>query len=327
MADAFLEPTISEQALTAVCTPHMGLANRIKCVLSAMRLGGSLRVYWPLDGVHLTAPFADLFETDFSRSTPPSQSELSAYSYYFKALERDSLPPSFGRDAGTWLTHSMKKLDGALLDYLYDRIPVPIQKEFFSLTDRLRPHPLIVAAVEEASRSFAERPVCVHIRTWYDSRQNSIVYSSRAYFDEMNRWVKDGHTIFVSSDSDSLVKRIVRTYPGRAFSLRSLLLKSGLSEGQLVFAEMLLLGKAPHLIASEGSTFTEISWLYSRGSTKVHVVRAGPLRSRAFLLYMRLKDAFSSSKFLNWPLMVAREVFIALAWVCDLVRPSRSRRH
>ena len=166
---------------------NAGMANRIKNIVSCIRLSDNVQVKWKpelhaaygLTHTRLTDYFVGLDETD------DIEGKEVRKTWKFALLEEDNIPMFLVREseyAYQYLTG--EKLgapspDGRGIDLVYDRIPEKVRQEYLKCFDKLEVSPEILEIVDSIeTEHFDGDVVSVHIRSWKDS-----LYRRNAFFD------------------------------------------------------------------------------------------------------------------------------------------------
>lgn len=266
-----------KEKIIADCKAGAGLANRIKCIFSCLRLDADARVLWSVDA-HRRVEFSELFEAPLLVDQVDTDSKVID-TWQFIVLERDRLPTHTGCNAVSWEKSPCPKID-----HLYNNMPKHVAHELCELTGVLRPHRLITEAVEKATAGLSHDAVGVHVRSWYDHAARHLFHRGK-YFSDAMASLQDAH-FYLCSDNVRVLKPLMKLFPGQCTLVEDLLSDFKLTPGQLDFAEMLLLSKMKRLIVTEGSTFTEISWLYANGKQEIFVVKPSRVRVWFYLHFL-----------------------------------------
>lgn len=266
-----------KEKIIADCKAGAGLANRIKCILSCLRIDAGARILWSADA-HRRVEFSELFETPLPVEQLGAGGQVID-TWQFMVLERDRLPPFTGCNAVSWEKSPCPKID-----HLYNDMPKHVERELRELTTALRPHRLITEAVDKIAVGLKHDAVGVHIRSWYDHAARHLFHKEK-YFRQAMASLRGAH-FYLCSDDVRVLRPLMKAFPGQCTLIESLLSEFKLTPGQTDFAEMLLLSKMQKLIVTEGSTFTEISWLYANGKQEIFIVKPSKARVWVYLHFL-----------------------------------------
>ena len=124
-----------------VSTTDSGIGNRLKSLLSVMRMTDEFFIYWPKNRCS-GATFSDLFENDIevkkvflSNNLFYTNSDFFFAQTHFGAnlaiFDEDYLDPDFGSSLYDAKKGKFAKINGGLsIDFAYDRIPERIQASY-----------------------------------------------------------------------------------------------------------------------------------------------------------------------------------------------------
>ena len=257
-----------------------GLGNRIKSIVSAMRLENDYRVYWAKNK-DLTCKFSDLFLNNVEvKSIPPGAKTYP--SWRLAVLDEDPIPNGFAkitanRDiAGNKFSFTCPKLRNIDLEFL--RMPESVRSEYVNKFNDLVINPEILERVESFSKKFNNETISVHIRSWSDDvERKSSFHRLENFFASVKSSLNnttDGN-IYLTSDSD-YVKNLFKTkygskvliYDRKTDIATSRFHSEGIKED---FIEMLLLSKNSTIIGTYLSTYTEVAWWLGGAAAKVKI--------------------------------------------------------
>ncbi len=261
-----------------VIMPHdyFGLGNRIKFL-------ASYHVNFGLDGVTLfwsrkgwvDRPFSDLFHLDSiqgfrERAVPrcrlipmtcyPCAPEFRSRGYWRLHVGSHEVPKDMFMAAG-----------GAqipVVDFAYERTPPALVAKYSKFFNLLRPSPAVQTRIEEVP--LGEQVVCVHIRNSRDPRDRKDVAELDRFRDIMKSY-SNTTAFFISTMDPAVSRRFQADFPGRVYEL------PGKDHRSMVdaVADIYLLSRGRELIASPGSTFSEVAWwLGGCGQRVLHMPRS-----------------------------------------------------
>ena len=244
-----------------------GLGNRIKCMISAVARDPDAKVFWPRNN-SINCEFSALFN-DESRLIDelPSDAEVIT-SWRLTGYPLDLLPFGFA----TYGDHSRE--ESRTIDFEYNRIPFEVKGILQPHFDAINPSVAVESQVLSTSKKFSSKTVSVHVRSWADSSARAYKFSISEYYRIMDKF--ENHDFFIACDSSMVIEKFNKRYPGRIITYEPTSEeKIDGSQYLHAFADMLLLSKNSWLIASYGSTFSEVAWWLGGASAKVIVA---PLR-------------------------------------------------
>jgi hypothetical protein len=257
--------------MTIVSDLQAGLANRIKNIVSCLRIDSDVEVVWNptlhspsgLMGTKLNNYFSNLKECNDKKN------KVIRSSWRFEVFP-DELPENFSIIDDKIEKIFGKKFNpiipqGKTIDFEYERIPFKLKESYIKCFDKLKINKNILKSVEQFSNNFDDNTVSVHIRTWHDDMgRNEKLFDMNKFLDIMSEY--SGCKFFVSTDY----------YPAIEY------LKDEIGEDKIInyphtnenldcFVEMLLLSKNKVLIGSPISTFTEVAWWFSECKSDVRI--------------------------------------------------------
>lgn len=261
-----------------IASARGGLGNRIKCLVSSMRLAErqskTLILFWPADD-DCGCRFIDLFENKISQVTQDelerlikktdfSQSYRICETWRFLSLPQDALPKNFSR--------AYVSEEGNNIDFEYGRIPLSVRNDILKYLFRLTPNKYIVEKTDEFCGKFDNDTIAVNIRSW-ETEKRSALFDIRNVYKVMDR--KRKGAFFIVCDSPAVLEQLKsrygeraliyprRTFPGDRKSVEGI---------QDALIELLLLAKNRTLIVSYLSTFSEMAWWFGACKAKVEKI-------------------------------------------------------
>lgn len=253
-----------------------GLANRIKCVASSMRISNDVEILWyknvvppyEKEEVKLTDYFVGLKEC-----LPSEIGNKPCWETWRLFVFDDDLPENFSFIEKQKLRHEYNEIfyppvnSGKCIDFEYERIPENVRNAYIPIFKKLKScvNPKVNAVVKDFSKKFDENTVSVHIRTWCDSPiRNQMYHDIDKYIELMNEY--SNNTFFVCSDSMETIEHLKTI-----FGEERIITYPHVEENIDCFIELLLLSKNNFLIGSPISTFSEISWWLSECKSQVKI--------------------------------------------------------
>jgi len=268
------------QHIVALC--HAGLANRIKCLVSVMRIAEKtsrkLILYWPKDAA-LNCQFSDLFcnkipeineeELKVIRNQNSNENYSMIATWRLLPLPEDKISKNFAREIPSDM--------GNNIDLEYNRIPLSARKSLLVYINRLTPIKYIVKEVENFSRKFDHNTVSVNIRTWTwrtaDNPARTMLFDVENVYKVLNKI--DGHNFFVTCDNLEILQKLINKYGKRILyypNRTRTISQNRVAEIQDALIELLLLAKNKSLKVSYLSTFSEMAWWFGGCESEVECI-------------------------------------------------------
>lgn len=253
--------------------PSAGICNRIKRLFSALRLNVNLDepldFYWS-QGELTNHAFYELFTFDMFdfneiscqlKVNKKDEYDVAANIVWRLELKDGEVPAGF--------TKSFKKDDESkeYIDFEYNRIPrnaIEIYRPYF---EALKPSEVVKKRISEV-----ELPadcVSVHVRQgryWNEySRGNRD--SVDAFIEAMRNYSEDT-CFFLAAANDEVAIKIKEAFPNRIVELPN----KNFTDAIDAVAELYLLGQTDELLATYGSTFSEVAWWLGGCKQRVTVI-------------------------------------------------------
>lgn len=253
--------------------PSAGICNRIKRLFSALRFNVDynkpLDLYWST-GDLTNHHFYELFTFDmFEFNEIPCEVKINIEDEYDVAanivwrldIKDGEVPKGF--------TQSFKKDDESkeYIDLEYNRIPRNIIDIYLPYFQALHPSKIVQEKID--SVIMPSKCVSVHIRQgrfWNEYNRGSRD-SVDVFIEKMKTYEEDTY-FFLAAASDTVSMRINDAFPNRIIELPN----KSFTDAVDAVAELYLLGKTEELIATYGSTFSEVAWWLGDCKQKVTVI-------------------------------------------------------
>jgi len=290
-----------------VCTTKAGLGNRIKGLVSAIRIGRrygrKILLYWPVN-FSCGCEFEDLFENKFEKIDDAKLKEIPGINQeeYLEHLEYSKNPVEYLM-LKTWKFISLPG-EAVDLDFAYKGVKEEVKQEVLSLLNELVP----IKEIRDKINGFLagdkiDEMVGVHIRrgdTRFSVEGKAQISSEDKFIKRMKEF--ENERFFLSTDSEETEKRLKEEFGDRVIvfpkGTRDREEKTALQEALI---DMLLLGKTKHILGSYLSTFTEIAWWFGDCKAKVEIVggeeATEDLKNRSKII---TKIKFYKTLFLRW---------------------------
>ena len=268
-----------------VSTIDSGLGNRIKCLLSCMRIDDNTKLIWPRNG-STSCDFNKLFENDLEIVYIPENAE-TRFNERLLVLDSDDIPEGFAQEHpdknfdNNKLRKKVELNNGRNIDHEYERIPESIKESYIEQVRKLKPVKYISKEIESfAFKNFNKNTVSVHMRSWANDPRRQCLFSFESYFKYMDEMTDNN--FFVCADHQSCIDTLKERYGDRVFDYSKRGGKGDYSQGtpymntteasQDAIIEMYLLGMNPTILGSYLSTFVEVGWWLNECKGKVIIV-------------------------------------------------------
>ena len=248
-----------------------GPCNRIKSLISAMRLDDNCKIIWPKNS-YVNCSFNDLFKNRIvhpfkGRITRSNIRKIFGKNYYahwrFVILPKDNIDYN--------------------IDFMYNDTPKKIRKVFLDKLKILKPIDYILKNVNSFSKNFDDKTVSVSIRSWAeaDKKFNSKAMKRSKTFN-LNLYIKameninDVSNFFVTTDSDKIIDKLKTIFPNKIiiFPSRNCKGDKSVKGMQDAFVDLYLGGKNKRLIVSNPSSFSELQWWFGNCKSEVTKVKS-----------------------------------------------------
>lgn len=254
-----------------------GMGNRIKSLISVMRLDDNYRVVWPINRFG-NNKFNDLFENNIAIDQVPKGVE-TRFSPYFLLLDSDGIEEGFSKPHYDHKHQNYKVINnGKSIDWQYNKIPDNIKEIYVNNINKLIPIKYIRDEVEKFSSNFDDNTVSVQLRTWKDAPNRAPMFDKESFIKHMDNLPESN--FFLSSDDQSIIDELSKRYPNRVtfYQKRITNYEPGSIDstkkefGQDCLIDMLLLGKNNMIIGSHISSFVECAWWFGGAKAEVIIV-------------------------------------------------------
>lgn len=282
-----------------ICINHAGLGNRLKGLISGMRLskilGRELILYWPTTKI-FGCDFEDLFENSFPKIGEKELKKIKKEGnckLYRDVLDNMDDPHKYLLFK-TWrfvfLPNEIPKnfakvfpsKEGRNIDFEYDRIPEETRQKLLIYTNKLKPKKQIVGD-DFAEKYNLKDCIGVHIRKGdyrFTVERRDKVSSDEKFIKRMNEMSKNKFLLCTDSKETEdkfkkvFGKRIIIFPKGNRKQSKSITIKEAL-------IDLLLLSKTKHILGSYLSTFTELAWWFGNCKSKVEIIGEEDVRENS----------------------------------------------
>ena len=252
-----------------ICNAIGGLNNRLRCLVSCMRIDDDIKLVWPVktSSVWLWCSFKDLFKNEFEEFKNKDEcvhkhSNLKIYSdYKFIRLNNEI---------------DINHLVG-------DEVPDDIKYSVVKQIKKLKPVEYIDNKVELFRKKFNKKTITVSVRTYKDAGRNNakngIFFDITKIFDEMDKY--SDCDFFVTCDHQDTFEEIFKKYPNRIIYTpkRTFFGDYKTVEGiQDSVIDLLLGGLNNHIIGTKGSSYCDMQWWFGGAKASVNYINAHPGR-------------------------------------------------
>ena len=312
-----------------VCINRAGLGNRLKGLISAMRLskitGRKLLLYWE-NNQYCGCDFNDLFENKFKEIT---KKELNDIKKKNSIVYRDVLREDYDKYdyiiLDTWKfvflpneipkgfnqTYSSKEGDN--IDFEFERIPERIRKMLLGELLSLR----VLKEIKEFVESFNKRHdlgryVGLHIRRGdnrftVDGREK--ISSDEKFIEIINKTPNE--KFLLTTDGEDTKERFRKLFGERIIIYpEEKVLRSDKESIKQGLISMLLLSKTKHIFGSYLSTFAELAWWFGGCKPKINIVGIedvkNNIKQKSFYKKILRKMRYYKVNFLRWVFRVYR---------------------
>ncbi len=250
-----------------------GICNRIKKLFSALRFNvdweKQLDVYWS-QGELTNRSFYDLFKFDlYEFNEIPCKVKINKEDEYDVAEGMTWRLQIMDGEVPVGFTKAYPKDDESkeYIDFEYNRIPLNVREIYMKYFDALRPSEKVQRRME--SVNLPENCVGVHLRPgrYWNEYGRGNKDSIAPYIDEMKKLPEDT-SFFLAAANEVFAEQIKKEFPNRIIELPNKDFQDAID----AVAELYLLGKPKLLLATGGSTFSEVAWWLGGGKQEVKVV-------------------------------------------------------
>jgi len=246
-----------------IAASQHGLCNRLKTVISVMRLADSLDaealVYWPQTS-KVPAELSSLFrggpreinEREFDALRKLKSEVTILDGWRLSLLPTDQVAPD--------LTWQYTRRGYRVIDFCYNRIPCEVIAAYLPFFSRLKPSPQIEDRIASFAVQIPDETVAVHLRSWsVMGDEKPAFYRLRNYVKEIQRY--GARPLFVAADADKALNDLRARVDNPIITLpiadRG---HDSSSKIQDAVVELHLLAQPKVFIGSFISTFTEFAW-------------------------------------------------------------------
>lgn len=249
---------------TVVAANGAGFSNRVKCIVSAMRMSDDVEVQWrkslfPAHGI------VDTKLTDFFvnlKECTSTEGKTVRTTWRYEVFEEDGIPEGFSRDLEARGRAALGSLNppqhpkGINIDWAYHDTPENVKADYLKQYNKLEINPDVLQAVDDFTTS---EYVSVHLRAWERGSNRKKLFSLDKYVKLMREY---DSKFFVASDTPEVIKQLKDI-----FGEDRILQYTPVGKPYDLFVDQLLISKGSAIIGTPWSSFTEVAWWFS-GCTK-----------------------------------------------------------
>lgn len=270
-----------------------GLGNRIKSMMSVMKMSNDYYIYWPINKCS-SCSFSDLFNMNKNINKLPlikiyyhnfkilNNFEIYKSSYLYLSKE-DKKKVSFKKKFFNPKKQSFIYLNGdCSIDFLYEKIPYDLKISYLEVIKKIHFNEKIINFVNnfyEKNKSSFENGI--QIRSWIDDPRYNSLYDKNKVFSYIYDLVNTtSNKIFITTDIKNILDEVNLLYPNRfcffprdTYSIHQS--KSVLDDKRHSFYDLidiLLLSKCRNIHGSYFSTFCEVAWWLGQCKSKVNII-------------------------------------------------------
>jgi hypothetical protein len=254
-----------------------GISNRIKCLISSMKLAEKtnrdLIVYWPKDEA-CNCNFSDLFENEIKGVSKEELKKIilnknyELYQNYFNKMKKEFVLVDSSRFEGFSQEDIQLK---------FEKTSREVVKEILSYLNKLKVKKEILIQVNKfIKKKFSKNMIGIHIRRG-DFVKLSIadISPDEKFIEEMKKEIEKNKNVkFFLATEDKNTEKVFRkiflkkiiTFPKKTSKRED----EGSVEEALI--ELIILSKCDKLIGSYGSTFTEMAWFFGGCKQPIKIV-------------------------------------------------------
>lgn len=253
--------------------PSAGICNRIKRLFSALRFNVNwdepLDFYWS-QGELTNHSFSELFTFDLfafneiycdTKVLMDDAKDVAADIGWRLKIKEHEVPEGFTQ------AFRKDKENEEYIDFEYERIPSDIKKIYMNYFDALRPSKNVQKRIE--SVKMPENCVSVHVRQgrYWNEFSRGTKDSICSFIDVMSTYPNNVN-FFLAAADETTSEVLKEEFSGRIVELP----EKSFTDSIDAVAELYLLGMTNELIATYGSTFSEVAWWLGGGHQKVKII-------------------------------------------------------
>jgi len=263
-----------------ISTSQGGLSNRIKCLISSMKIADKtnrkLLLFWSKDK-SCNCNFKDLFENKIKEISKEDLKKIiitKKYEIYQNSLK------NFKNKKRFILIDNAKLLGFLEKDICigFNEIPKEIKEDVLKYFKKLKIKKDILKKVQNLSKRFNKNTVGIHIRKGdFKTLKNGVGKISKEdlFIEKMKKELKENPKInFLLATEDEETENKFKKIFKNKLSTYSKKTKEREEEGAVkeAFIDLLLLSKTKEILGTYGSTFSETAWWLNNCKPKINIV-------------------------------------------------------
>lgn len=245
---------------TLVAANGAGFSNRVKNIVSSMRMSDDVEVLWKSS----LFPAHNIRQTNLSdyfvnlKETTTTEGKLVRNNWRYEVFDTDKIPEGFSTKLEAKARQQLGPIKptehpkGWNIDWAYEDTPEYVKGEYLKQYKKLEINPNILQAVDDFGSSDY---VSVHIRRWESGCSRRKFYSFDKYVDLMSQY---DSKFFVATDTPSIIADLENV-----FGKDRILSRKTTDKATDLFVEQLLLSRGNVIIGTPWSSFTEVAWWFS----------------------------------------------------------------
>jgi len=280
-----------------VASSHLdaGLSNRLKSLISAMRLTQKLSrtilLHWPLNFI-CGARFQELFETKIREINTEELNNLYKKGEIKKCKNYEDCKTDdkfilldnwrfvlFPNEVKKEFAIVFPVKNKESIDLEYERTPKRLQRDFLKYVNKLTPKEEIRRNVELFLKKYDfSKIIGLHVRRtefMITPDRRGFVSTDEKFFGKIKSILKNSpeKLFFLATDSKKTEKNFIREFGNKIIILKNKDWdKSRSKSTRDALIEMLVLSKTNRILGTYLSTFTEMAWWFSGCKAKVEII-------------------------------------------------------
>ena len=256
-----------------VCDAKGGLNNRIRCLISTMRMSKEIKLIWTVkeSNVGLWCGFEELFEY-----------EIEVFENLNTCLAKYPFLPVYSSFKFIKLSNDSMDINHLNYDNWGGDIPNDMKESILTQVNSLRPIKYIRDFVKDYESNFDNDTITFSIRTWKDADKNlglGKFFDINKVFDEMDKDKYNQSRFFVTCDHQGTFDEILDRYgdkiiytPKRTF-FGDYKTVEGIQDSVV---DLLLGGKNKLIVNSKGSSYCDMQWWFGGAKADIKILNTNP---------------------------------------------------
>jgi hypothetical protein len=303
-----------------------GISNRVKCIISMLKLGDLYKRKFYLNWVKnhtCGADFSDLFENDFSEIKKDSLDKINKENVEFYGGDASEINDSSKNYiiSDTWrfvlpkgelqnnFAIQFPTGKGNNIDFEFERIPLETRNKIIPYLKKLRPIKKIRNVVENFSKeNNLKNAVGIHIRRddfMHGKEGLGKVSTDDKFIEKINEILnkKPDTKFLLCTDCQDAENKFVKLFKEKIIIFpKKNRDRTSVEATQEGLVDLLLLSKTKHIIGTYRSTFNELAWWFGDCKAKIDIVKDKDMKKE----YETKKKMYDKSIFLKFKKYVAK---------------------